>query len=258
LYEELYARPYNKVLSLQTQLLNDIVEAEKQVMLWERKIQLEKETQATLDTGVGQDVIHSMGKEIHRMKLRLSALLRRQEELIKTMEGAIEKRGLITNRGRLTQLRGKDTAADLKRGKGEIGKKISGVESDVAKTESLIKDLDDRRGDIGVEIDALGTECDSLRSAEEEQGHRMEQEYWAKQANLDVLLKQQRLSRRYENYDDARGTSEDAMARDWAREEAKAGSVTQLVESLRERFPNLQLGLDRINAIYRDGTQPAN
>ena len=73
-----------------------------------------------------------------------------------------------------------------------------------------------------------------------------------------VLLKQQRLSRRYENYDDARGTSEDAMARDWAREEAKAGSVTQLVESLRERFPNLQLGLDRINAIYRDGTQPAN
>merc|ERR1719231_1997366 len=104
------------------QLLNDIVEAEKQVMLWERKIQLEKETQATLDTGVGQDVIHSMSKEIHRMKLRLQALNRRQEELIKTMEGAIEKRGLISNRGRLTQLRGKDTAAGLNRGKGEIAK----------------------------------------------------------------------------------------------------------------------------------------
>eukprot|EP01047_Picozoa_sp_COSAG01_P085315 COSAG01_NODE_18691_length_1059_cov_100.007292_1_plen_207_part_10 len=32
----------------------------------------------------------SMGKEIHRMKLRLTALNRRQEELVKTMEGAIE------------------------------------------------------------------------------------------------------------------------------------------------------------------------
>merc|ERR1711968_385671 len=110
------------------QLLNDIVEAEKQVMLWERKIQLEKETQATLDAGVGQDVIHSMSKEIHRMKLRLTALTRRQEELIQTMEGAIEKRSSITNRGRLTQLRGKDTAADLNRGKSEISKKIAGVD----------------------------------------------------------------------------------------------------------------------------------
>jgi chromosome segregation ATPase len=44
------------------QLLNDIVEAEKQVMLWERKIQLEKETQSTLDAGVGQDVVRLCGR----------------------------------------------------------------------------------------------------------------------------------------------------------------------------------------------------
>ena len=109
------------------QLLNDIVEAEKQVMLWERKIQLEKETQSTLDTGVGQDVVVSMGKEIHRMKLRLTALNRRQEELVKTMEGAIEKRSSITNRGILAQRGGKDTAADLKRGHAELAKKIERV-----------------------------------------------------------------------------------------------------------------------------------
>ena len=110
------------------QLLNDIVEAEKQVMLWERKIQLEKETQSTLDTGVGQDVVVSMGKEIHRMKLRLTALNRRQEELVKTMEGAIEKRSSITNRGILAQRGGKDTAADLKRGHGELAQKINRVD----------------------------------------------------------------------------------------------------------------------------------
>lgn len=233
-----------------TQLLNDIVEAEKQVMLWERKIQLEKETQATLDTGVGQDVIHSMSKEIHRMKLRLQALNRRQEELIKTMEGAIEKRGLITNRGRLTQLRGKDTAADLNRGKAEISKKISGVDGDVKKTETLIKDLDDRRADIGTEIDALGTECESLRGAEEEQGHRMEKEYWQKQKNLDLLLKHQRLGRRYEGYDESRAPGEETLARDWAREEGKANTIKSLVDRLNQSFPNLELGLDRIAAVY--------
>merc|ERR1719231_130919 len=233
-----------------TQLLNDIVEAEKQVMLWERKIQLEKETQATLDTGVGQDVIHSMSKEIHRMKLRLQALTRRQEELIKTMEGAIEKRGLISNRGRLTQLRGKDTAADLNRGKSEIAKKIAGVDGDVRKTESLIKDLGDRRADIGTEIDALTVECESLRSAEEEQGHRMEKEYWQKQKNLDLLLKHQRLGRRYEGYDESRAPGEEALSREWAREEGKASTIKSLVNRLGQSFPNLELGLDRISSIY--------
>ncbi len=34
------------------QLLEDILDAERQVMLWEKKIQLEKDTQAALDPSV--------------------------------------------------------------------------------------------------------------------------------------------------------------------------------------------------------------
>ena len=236
------------------QLLNDIVEAEKLVMLWERKIQLEKETQATLDTGVGKDVIVSMTREIHRMKLRLTALNRRQEELLKTMEGAIDKRGAIAARGRLTQLRGKDTAADLERGRKELVKKIQSVEKDVVKTEGLIKELDEQRQVASEEGDHLGAECGALRASEEELGHQMEADYWRKQCNLDVALKQQRLAKRCDAWDPSRAATEEQLSGDWAREEGKAAKVQQLVGLILERFPNLKLGIERIEGLYDGAT----
>lgn len=51
-------------------------------MLWERKLQLEKELQEALDPNIGGDIVEAMKKEIHRMELRLSELMRQQEKLI--------------------------------------------------------------------------------------------------------------------------------------------------------------------------------
>lgn len=63
----------NQISSLKdqkAQILADIVEYERQVLLWERKIQLEKEMQDALDPTIGQTEIVAMKKEIHRMELR--------------------------------------------------------------------------------------------------------------------------------------------------------------------------------------------
>ncbi len=54
--------------------MSEIVESERQILLWERKIQLEKEMQTTLDPDVGQNEIQELKKEIHRMELRLEDL----------------------------------------------------------------------------------------------------------------------------------------------------------------------------------------
>jgi hypothetical protein len=76
-------------------LFNEIVEVEKQLMLWEKKIQLERETQEALDPEYGQPEIVGMKKEIHRMTLRLGQLKRQQERMIQEMEGVIERRESI-------------------------------------------------------------------------------------------------------------------------------------------------------------------
>lgn len=52
--------------------MNQIVDVENQIMLWEKKIQLERETQEALDPDYGQPEIKGMKKEIHRMQLRLN------------------------------------------------------------------------------------------------------------------------------------------------------------------------------------------
>mmetsp|Transcript_6291 Transcript_6291/g.13814 ORF Transcript_6291/g.13814 Transcript_6291/m.13814 type:complete len:736 (+) Transcript_6291:2456-4663(+) len=73
-------------------LVNEMVQVERQVLLWEKKIQLEKETHAALRTGNDINEVRGMEKEISRMKLRLAAIKRDQEVMMKEMEKAIEKR----------------------------------------------------------------------------------------------------------------------------------------------------------------------
>merc|ERR1711998_699468 len=92
----------HEVKEAKSVLLEEIVETERQLMLWEKKIQLERETQDALDPEVGMAEARSMEKEIHRMKLRFSTLKREQERMIKEMELAIDKRETIAvrNRGR--------------------------------------------------------------------------------------------------------------------------------------------------------------
>ncbi|RYH29899.1 hypothetical protein EON65_06985 [archaeon] len=84
--------------SAKATLLDEIVEMERQAMLWEKKIQLDKETRAALDPTVGVAESESMEKEIHRMDLRLEGLKREEQRLAAEMERAVLKRGTIASR----------------------------------------------------------------------------------------------------------------------------------------------------------------
>ena len=79
-------------------LMDEIMEMERQGLLWEKKIQLDKETRMQLDPSVGQKETENMEREIHRMGLRFEALKREQERLSIEMARAIEKRATITTR----------------------------------------------------------------------------------------------------------------------------------------------------------------
>lgn len=84
-----------KLKESKAEILAEIVEAERQILLWKRKTQLEQEMQEALDPDIGQTEIVAMRKEIHRMKLRYDQLRKKQEELIKDMERSVFKRETI-------------------------------------------------------------------------------------------------------------------------------------------------------------------
>ncbi|KAM9207797.1 coiled-coil domain-containing protein 40-like [Leptosomus discolor] len=50
-------------------LLNSLVEAEHQILLWEKKIQLTREMRAAVESESGHGEIHAMRTEIHRMQV---------------------------------------------------------------------------------------------------------------------------------------------------------------------------------------------
>lgn len=68
---------------------------EKQILLWEKKLQLERETQLTLDPEYGQSELTGMKKEIHRMRLRLAALQKQQQLMTQEMVRSVHKHDAV-------------------------------------------------------------------------------------------------------------------------------------------------------------------
>lgn len=79
-------------------LTASLLEAERQVMLWEGKTQLAKETRDAIDKEVGQGEIKQMKSEIHRMEVRFNQLMKEQEKLQQESEQTIKQRSSIRDR----------------------------------------------------------------------------------------------------------------------------------------------------------------
>ncbi|NXX21396.1 CCD40 protein, partial [Podargus strigoides] len=107
-------------------LLNNLVEAEHQIMLWEKKIQLTKEMRAAVDSETGQGMIQAMRTEIHRMQIRYEQLMKQQEKMIRDMEASVSYREAIAIRGEGQNKTDKKriTKSDFHRKKQELRQKI--------------------------------------------------------------------------------------------------------------------------------------
>eukprot|EP00040_Diaphanoeca_grandis_P027316 m.155143 g.155143 ORF g.155143 m.155143 type:complete len:918 (+) comp30925_c0_seq1:199-2952(+) len=76
-------------------LEHDVVDGEREILEWEKKIQLAQEMKQALTSTDDVNELDAMKKEIHRMRLRLDQLARQREVLISTMEKSVEQRGTI-------------------------------------------------------------------------------------------------------------------------------------------------------------------
>ncbi|XP_067440355.1 coiled-coil domain-containing protein 40 [Thunnus thynnus] len=122
-------------------LLNSLVEAERQIMLWEKKTQLVKETQSAVDSGAGD--IQMMKAEIHRMEVRLNQLMKQQERLLKESEEAVARRETIVFRkeAMVHSSNKQTTKAELSRIIHGLQRKIQETHKHVIGCEQVIREL---------------------------------------------------------------------------------------------------------------------
>jgi len=153
-------------------LLLDVVEAEKQIMLIEKKIALERETQAALDPEVGAAEVRAMQREIHRMRLRYAQLQRRQEQMILEMERAIYKRDNIEAKGKLTsQKKGTPpTQAALMKEVAELQNKLKGTTHDANMTQLSVHKLREKQVMEAAQLEDAGAKL--LEARQESQRAR--------------------------------------------------------------------------------------
>jgi len=83
--------------------LAQILEVERQIYLWERKINLEEQMQQIVRPDEGNKDIDEMKSNIHRQELVYNAIKRKQENVIKNIEMAVERRDFIKLRYPVTE-----------------------------------------------------------------------------------------------------------------------------------------------------------
>ncbi|NXB73429.1 CCD40 protein, partial [Donacobius atricapilla] len=152
-------------------LLNSLVEAEHQILLWEKKIQLAKEVREAADALLGQGEIHDMKAEIWRMQVRYGQLLKQQEMLIRSMEACVSHRETITNWAEAQSKLDKkhSTKSDVQSRKEELKKKIKETQENIyecnqtmQKLETIQESLSDTFAAKKKEFCQLQADTDSL------------------------------------------------------------------------------------------------
>lgn len=169
-------------------LLLDTVEAQKQTALLEKKISLERETQAALDPEVGAAEVRAMQREIHRMRLRYAQLQKRQDGMIVEMERAIYKRDNIEAKGKVhaSQKGAAPTAAALQKQTAELNKKLKLTTHDANLAQMHVMQLQEAQRDKGQQVEDTHADVSELRT----QGERVAATLRG-QAQQETLQKQQ-------------------------------------------------------------------
>ena len=237
--------------SAKSQILDEIVEAERQIMLWEKKIQLEKETQVTLDPTSSANEAKGMEREINSMRHRLNALKREQELMIKEMERAIHKREdiAVKHRNGVKEIApGNEvlTKAGMKKKVSLLKKSFRQVSRETQQYTVAANERQQQLGMLTVELEKSTRDYSGLEQAANQLQESINSKLYEKQRQQALLDRKQRDIQKYldleagkiaaiENPEEEQFTIEKkAMASN-----ANATKVQAIIAHLKGKFPHL-------------------
>lgn len=249
-----------------TGLLDEIIEQERQGLLWEKKIQLDKETREALDPSVGQAESDNMEKEIHRMELRFEALKREQERLSLEMERAIHKRASISIRyGKPKTVEKKGAAISRDLTQATAKKKIGALKSEarvLAEETSQYNSMFDAKKE---KLNAVLTSLENVTSEygeSEELCHQLQSQIndllYQRQLHQERIAYRQKYLTRLKDYSSQVGVGVDPSQSLQIERRVLAASqaldnVKEIITDLSEQFPHLKDVLSRVDAMTDPG-----
>ncbi|KAG9350054.1 hypothetical protein JZ751_026407 [Albula glossodonta] len=148
-------------------LLSLLVETERQIMLWEKKTQLARESQLAVNSEIGQGDIRSMKAEIHRMEVRYGQLMKQQGRLLNNMEAMVERRGTIEMQGKAQGRadRKQPTHTDFHGILQSLRRKIQDTQKQVKESDNLIEELQETQQSLNSNLREKQQHLNELQSA---------------------------------------------------------------------------------------------
>ncbi|KAI2663476.1 Coiled-coil domain-containing protein 40 [Labeo rohita] len=122
----------------------------RQIMLWEKRTQLMRETRSAIDSDIGQGDIRTMRAEIHRMEVRYAQLMKQQERLLRDMESVVARRETIAVRSE-AQARSdhkQPTHNDYHNTLQSLRRKILQAKKQAEECDGVITHLEERQGSM--------------------------------------------------------------------------------------------------------------
>uniref|UniRef100_A0A2K5P791 Coiled-coil domain 40 molecular ruler complex subunit n=1 Tax=Cercocebus atys TaxID=9531 RepID=A0A2K5P791_CERAT len=243
----------NQLSEEKATLLNQLVEAEHQIMLWEKKIQLAKEMRSSVDSEIGQTEIRAMKGEIHRMKVRLGQLLKQQEKMIRAMELAVARRETVTtqaegqrkmDRKALTrtefhhkQLELRRKIRDVRKATEECTKTILELEETQRNVSSSLLEKQEKLSVIQADFDTLEADLTRLGAL--------------KRQNLSEIVALQTRLKHLQAVKEGRYVflfrSKQSLVLERQRLDKRLGLIATILDRVRDEYPQFQEALHKIS-----------
>ncbi|EAN78506.1 BRE1 E3 ubiquitin ligase, putative [Trypanosoma equiperdum] len=230
-----------------TELLEQIMNHESDILFWERKMQVAKETEMALDPSVGKAEVEKMRKEIGIMEQRVSHLQREQRFLIEEMQKSIDHREIIRAKGQAIQEAAKVnkrgvTRMDIEKESSRMFKELNEKRQEAQLKERQIKErlasiekTTAEAESVQREIDTLDEQISELRSqlvVAQKEHDRLEDERRAKNSSLQRIR------------DAEKGTYKSALelkhtAAEASRLNEKRRAFAEILGELTDKYPEL-------------------
>jgi len=233
-------------------LLNSLVEAERQIMLWEKKTQLAREAKQSVDAEYGQGDIKAMKAEIHRMEVRYAQLMKQQEKMIQDMEKAVTRRDVIITRGdaQVKSGKAKDTKGVFQKKLMEMKKKIKQVNQDANGCDNEIQSLREQQGLVSHHLEEKQSTCHEMQSGIDELESQIDTLSETRQRNLAEILALQQKFKYYQALKEGRYTplckTAESLQAETQKQRDRLQSLMTIVDRLNQEYPHAQPALRKI------------
>ncbi|XP_023378784.1 coiled-coil domain-containing protein 40 [Pteropus vampyrus] len=227
-------------------ILNNLVEAEHQIMLWEKKIQLAKEMRASVDSETGQTEIRAMKAEIHRMKVKHGQLLKQQERMIRDMELAVARRETIVSRAEGHSKIDKQfiTRTDFHHKQTELRRKIRDVHKATEACTTTLSELEDTQKHVSDRLQEQQAQLSAAQAHTEELDADLDRLVALKRQNLSELVALQARQKHLQAVKDGRYVflyrSKDSLLGEHRRMHNRLAAIGSILDHVKDEYPQFQ------------------